>query len=92
MRHACLEQYPALALVPTRTTCQLRQELITALLGSELGTEQPLVRIQDADQINARKIKAFADHLRTNQNLNVTPLKGIQGPAVEVFGSDGVLV
>jgi hypothetical protein len=67
---------------------RLREPLVTA----RIRAEQALVGIQDADQRDARKIVAFRQHLRADQDLGVADLDVVQHGRERAFAARAVAI
>ena len=49
----------------------LQNRLREALVAARIGAEQPLIRVQHADERDAREVVALRQHLRADQDLDV---------------------
>ena len=64
-----LNQHLTRAIGAARAAGDLQDRLREALVSARVGTEQPLVRVQHADQRDARKVVPLREHLRADQDV-----------------------
>src|SRR5690554_6202975 len=75
---ARLDDHLAAALGATRAAGDLGDQLCQTLRSAKVATEQALVRIEDADQADIRKVVALGQHLGAEQNMPLAASRLVQ--------------
>src|ERR1700704_3065916 len=70
----------------------LRKQLESTFTGSKVGQMQTDICVNDAHQGNIRKIEALGDHLRTDQNVDLSTPKSAKGLSIGIFSYHSIRI
>src|ERR1051325_9351470 len=76
----------------TGTTSDLSQKLKCPLAGTEIRKMQSEISIDDSNQCDIGKMKAFRDHLCSNQDVDLAGAKSEKSLPICVFAGHGIRI
>src|SRR5207237_6806452 len=72
---------------PTGATGDLRKQLERSFARAEIRHVQREIGVDDSDERDVRKVKAFRDHLRADENVYLTGTESMEGFAIGILAS-----
>lgn len=92
VRRESLHHHFAAELAAPGSPGDLGQQLEGSLSGPKIGNVETDVGVENSDQGDFRKVKAFGDHLGADEQVDLFRLEGVQGVAQFVLPPHGVAV
>ena len=80
IREVCLQNDSSWNITAAGAACNLRQELKGAFGGTEVGKAERSIRSDHANQCHVRNVVALCDHLRADEQIDLTNLQCAQHP------------
>src|SRR5687768_1620011 len=90
--NAGLDQHAPSLHSPARASGDLTQQLKAALRRPEIRKVDPDIGVYHPNERDIRKVEAFRDHLRSEQNVDLAAGDAIENPGVRPFPARGVEV
>src|SRR6266481_4267766 len=91
-RRRCLHKNFAGDLSSSGAASDLGEQLESAFAGSKVGQMQADICIDDTHQGDIRKIEALGDHLRTDQNVDLSTPKSAKGLSIGIFSYHSIRI